>query len=723
MPVGTRCINIIVFISAFLLFQIELIIAKVLLFKFGGTYTVWGAAIVFFQGALLSGYLYSHFVIKKLGISRYRYLHLALFSLTLFFLPVMPSPLPVIQNQFPIVINVFWHLLGAIGLAFFALSTICIIFQSYLAESELPGRLNPYTLYAASNLGALTGLLTYPFLFEVFFNINTQVNIWKAAYFILFGLQLVAFKLIGLKNRGHEPAQILSKISFKAKLHWLLLSSAGVIMFLSVTNIITYEITPMPLLWILPLCIYLISFILNFKEKPYCPANIDKIFYFSVSLNILLYFFLRIGYIPNIIAMPCLLFLLAVTCMFCQSRLSKHKPVESGNLTTFYLVIASGGFLGGIMVSWIMPLISAVMTEYLFGILIIFIALFINENTSGLNPQKIRLFAYFAIFILIWRLTFAWPIIIAFILLIAIVRYTYTVFAPSSANIASLAFILLLSCQMDFVWASNQQMYIHRNYYGIYKVCDTYNARIFSNGNIIHGAQYLNKEKELEPLTYYHHRTPAGKIMTSNLFDFRRIGIIGLGIGTLSAYGKPNQTLDFFELDPDVFKIAYKYFTFLKKSTSKINYLFGDARLRLAQIPDKRYELFVVDAFSGDSISAHLLTTDAIKEYLRHTTATGIILFHISNRYFNLIPVLLSNAEALNLRACASYNNRSPKNNAVKYGSLWFAITQDTAAYKKLRSKLKWRNVNVKKIKPWTDQYSNLLAVFKMKSIFSLSRN
>lgn len=722
MLIGTSCINSIVFISAFLLFQIELILAKILLFKFGGTYAVWGAALVFFQGALLLGYLYAHFVIKKIGAFRCRYLHLALFSLSLFFLPLKPSPQAVIQNQFPVVINVFWHLLGAIGLAFFSLSTICIIFQSYLAESQLPGQKNPYTLYASSNLGALAGLLTYPFLFEAFFDINTQINIWKAAYFILFGLQLLAFKLIKIRNRAQEPAQTPAKISFKLKLHWFLLSSAGVIMFLSVTNLITYEITPMPLLWILPLCIYLISFILNFKEKPYCPAYIDKIFYLSVSLNILLYFFLRMRYIPNIIAMPGLLLFLAISCMFCQSRLSKHKPVESGNLTTFYLIIASGGFFGGILVSWIIPLISPVMTEYLFGILIIFIALFINENTPGLNAQKIRLFAYFAIFILIWRLTFVWPIIIAFILLITIVRYTYTVFAPSSANIASLAFILLLACQMDFIWASNRQMYIHRNYYGIYKVYDTNYAREFCNGNIVHGAQYLNKRIELKPLTYYHLQTPAGKIMASNLFDFHRIGIIGLGTGTFAALGKANQTMDFFELDPQVFKIADKYFTFLKKSPSKINYFFGDARLTLAQIPDKRYDLFVVDAFSGDSISAHLLTTDAIKEYLRHSADKSIILFHISNRYFNLIPVLFSNAKALNLRACAAYNRRS-KNNAAEFSSLWVAITEDTATYKLLKSKLGWRHVTVKNVRPWTDQFSNLLAVFRIKSVFSLSKD
>ncbi len=701
-----------------MLFQIELIIAKILLFKFGGTYTVWGAAVVFFQGTLLLGYLYSHFVIKKIGIARYRYLHLALFLTTLFFFPGKPLPVIFPQSQIPVVFNIFRQLLNTIGPAFFALSTISIIFQSWVAESELPGRLNPYTLYATSNLGSFAGLLTYPFLFEQFFGASAQLTIWRIIYFVLFGLQIVAFKYIRLKEQARKQQEAPQPTSRKEQSYWFLLSAAGVIMFLSVTNIITYEITPMPLLWIFPLCIYLISFVLNFKNTPYCPKNIDKIFFISVSFNITLYFLLQTKIIPNIFLITGILTLLFITCMFCQNELNKHKPADTGNLTLFYLIISSGGFIGGIFVSWVMPLISVSMIEYLLGLFIIFIALFMKEDKRQLNAQKIRLLIYYIIFILIWPFTFQASAFVAIALLVVMFRCIFLYFNFSLSGIINLALILFLSCHMDILWSWEQHSSF-RNYYGIYIVRNNGNLRLFLNGNILHGAQYLNQKSEMEPLTYYHRNSPVGRLLASDLFDFKRMGFIGLGTGTLAAYGKPNQTIDFFELDQEIFKIVNKYFTFLKKSQSKINYIFGDARSSLSKIPDKHYGLMIIDAFSGDSVPVHLLTCEAIEEYIMHTTDTGLVLFHISNRYFNLIPLLYSNAEALNLY-CAISGSRDSKGNGIECPTLWVALTKDADTYKKI-SALKWVSNKFKKIRPWTDQYSNLLSIFKAKYFFSLS--
>ncbi len=712
-----------VFLAAFLLFQVELIISKVLLFKFGGTYTVWGAAVVFFQATLLLGYVYSHFVIKKIGLPRYRYLHSLLFLLTLFFFPGKPLPEIFARYNSPMVIDIFRELSRAIGPAFFALSTISIIFQCLVAKSDPAKQLNPYQLYATSNLGSFAGLLTYPFLFEFFWGINEQLTIWRILYLVLFILQIAAFKYIRLNNFSRTDNAASPPVCFKDKTYWFLLSAAGVIVFLSATNIITYEISPMPLLWIAPLCVYLISFVLNFSNKPFCPKNIKTIFFLSISFNIVIYFFIALKIIPNLLAMPCLLALIFIACMFCQNELNKNKPADTNNLTLFFVIISSGGFIGGILVSWIIPLISISMIEFFMGPMLILIALFIKENKQKLPFQKFRMLIYLSILVFIWPYVINESILLGLIFLYIIFNCLFTCFDFLLASIASLFFILLLSCGMDFLWAGKGFLTL-RNYYGIYNVYAYKGVKLFVNGNVLHGAQNMDKEKEMEPLAYYDRNSPVGILLKSGKFQFLRMGYIGLGAGTLAAYAEADQTIDFFELDPDVLKIANSQFTYLKNSAGKINYFFGDARLSLQEIPDKKYDLMVIDAFSGDSVPAHLLTCEAINEYIRHTANNGIILFHISNRYFDLMPLLFSNAQMLNLYSAttgAIARVNVSRLEGISGNTVWVALTKDADSYKKICS-LNWLSPEFKKIRPWTDQYSNLLAIFKYKNYFSISK-
>jgi hypothetical protein len=717
------CFDIIIFLAAFLLFQIELIISKILLPKFGGGYSVWGAALVFFQGTLLLGYLYSHFVIQKYGIFRYRYFHLGLLFLTLFFFPGKPLPAIYPYYQIPMVANIFWQLLRSIGLVFFVLSTTSIIFQSWLANSELPERSNPYVLYAVSNLGSFVGLLSYPFIFETSFALNTQLNIWRIIYFVLLGLHLIAFKLINVRPEETKPEQVFNSIGLKERLRWFLLGAAGVIMFLSVTNIITYEVAPIPLLWILPLCLYLISFVLNFKRKPWCPSWIKENLHTIVALSIFLFFLTQKRVMPFMIELICHLTILFAVCMLCQSELNRHKPADSHNLTWFYLMISSGGFIGGFLVSWIIPLISTVMIEYLVGLFIISIALAMDEKKIRIDPYRIRLVIYTIFLIIIWPIFFKGYNIFGIVIIIMIFKRVYSEFRTQPFTISlSLLFILCLSSFIDLIWSGNFYIYRHRNYYGIHKIYEEKGKRLLCHGSTMHGAQYIIRDKEMEPLTYFHYSTPFGKVMTSGLFNFDRIGLIGLGSGTIAAYGKTGQVMDFFELDPDVLQIANQYFTYLKKSKSKINFILGDARLSLKKIQDKHYDLIVIDAFSGDSIPIHLLTIEAITEYLRCITDEGIILFHISNRYVDLQPVLFRNAQALNLYACADHYS-PPEDNDDASPSLWLALMRNSDALEKFSSQLKWRKFDsirqIRNFRPWTDQYSNILLVLEVRDLFS----
>lgn len=685
--------------------------------KFGGSYLVWGACVVFFQAALLLGYAYSHFVIQKFRIFPYRFFHLILLFLPLLCFPGRPLPNIYSHQGIPMAIDAFGQLLFSIGLVFFVLSTTSIIFQSWLAASQLPERLNPYILYAVSNLGSFLALLSYPFFFEAYFDLGTQLNIWRVGYLFLLGVHLIAFRLIGITDKP-RPEQPQYNITAKDKLRWFLLAAAGVIAFLSVTNIITYEVAPAPLLWIIPLCIYLISFVLNFKERPFCPDWIKDKFHLTIAFSIVFFFLTQQKILPfaaEIIAYSISLFII---CMFCQSELVRNKPKDTEGLTIFYLVIAFGSFIGGMFINWVIPLVSTLMIEYLLSLFVISCALIIDEKRKPIGPYYIRLIFYTACLIMLWPLVFPRYNIFGLILIFLIFKFIYTELKTRpQAVFLSLLSVLCIAPSVDSFWTMNNYIYSHRNYYGIYKIYEKGDTRFLMNGTTLHGAQYVSGKKEIEPLTYYHRATPVGNLMASDIFNFNRTGIVGLGAGTLAVYGKTGQAIDFFELDPDVFYIANKYFTYLKNSQAKINYIFGDARVSLNKVSDNRYNLLIIDAFSGDSVPIHLLTTEAISEYRSHLTKDGIILFHVSNRYLNLVPVLFSNARVLNAYAGVKSNFGSPKRELC--ASVWVVLTWSEGSFKGLTSKLKWDKKYsknpVKYRRPWTDLYSNILSVFRLQ--------
>jgi spermidine synthase len=719
-------LDVLIFQAAFLLFQIELIISKIVLPIFGGSYLVWGACVVFFQTMLLLGYLYSHLIIKKLGIFRYRYFHLILLLMPLLFFPGRPLPTINAHPWVPMPIDVFFQLLKSLGLVFFVLSTTSIIFQGWLAVSELPERQNPYILYAASNLGSFVALLSYPFLFEATLDLNAQLLIWRWGYLLFLGLHLIVFRIVGVSQKIIEPKPDSIPINSKERLRWLLLSAAGVIMFLSVTNIITYEIAPIPLLWIIPLCIYLVSFVLVFKKHPWYPDWIKENFHLTVGFSILLYFLIQKIRFPLLFELLGQFFFLFIICMFCQGELHKHKPKDTQGLTIFYLIISCGGFLGGILVSWIIPLISTTMIEYLVGLFLISLALIVEEKKARIGWYASRLLVYIILFLTLWPTVFQRYNIFGLIIIIFTFKFVYSQLKTRPrAFYLSLLIVLCLDFFTEAPWRNIIYIYKHRNFYGIYKVYDKDKKRFLGHGTTLHGAQYLDEKRQKVPLTYYHRLTPVGKLMTSDLFNFSRVGLVGLGAGSLASYAKPSQTFDFFEIDPDIYKIATNYFTYLKNSSGKLNFIFGDARLSLNKILDKRYGLLIIDAFSGDSVPIHLLTKEAIAQYRNCITDNGIILFHTSNRYLDLAGVLFGNARLLNAYACIRSNRESTNRDA--FASEWVAFTWDADIFEKLISKLKWSQPDSKRViknfRPWTDKYTNLSRLIRLRDLLSEIKN
>lgn len=716
------------FLAAFLLFQIELIISKIFLPKFGGNYLIWGACVVFFQSILLLGYLSSHIIVQKAWLFKYKYLHLVFIALPLLFFPGRPLPEIIAGNHLPIVIDIFLQLFISIGVVFFALSTVSIMTQSWLYSSGLPEHSNPFVLYGVSNLGSFSALLSYPFVFELAFDINQQLVIWRSGYLLFLLFYLAAFSMIKV-NR----AQGLSGVPiFKADLFfkqfkftdttrqgicWFLLSAGGAIVSLSVSNIITYEITPCPLLWIIPLCIYLLSFVFNFKKQPFFPEKIKTKINLYIGFTILLFFFTQIRLFPILILIIAYCVSLFILCMYCQRELFATKPEGNGRLTVFYLVIALGGVAGSILVTWVAPLIFINILEFIVGLFVISLAIAIRENKPKIDFLHLRFIIYAALIFILWPRVFKQYNFFGIIGIAVLVKWIF-----SELKTAKMLGLCLVGVFVIAVFPGNwafggRNIYSHRNYYGICRMNVQNNMLVLSSGSTLHGQQYINKNMEKEPLSYYHHNTPIGKLLDSNIFQVKNIGIVGLGAGTLAAYGKEGQKIDFFELDPDIFDIANLFFTYLKNSQAKINYIFGDARISLKKIREENYDLLIIDAFSGDSVPVHLLTVEAIKEYGKRMKPGGVIMFHVSNRYFNLAPVLFNNAKIVN--AYSVFDSNEDGKNFSHLASVWVALTWDARSKDSLVQKLHWKQegdkFKVKKGRPWTDSYSNVLLAVNIK--------
>ena len=638
----------------------------------------------------------------------------------------------------PLVIDIFLKLITTIGLVFFVLSTISIISQSWLSASGLPQSSNPYILYGVSNIGSFLALLTYPFLFEYFFDLNAQLNIWRAMYFVFVVIYFITFKTVKCiktpeKNiRLFNPEIFLKRFeindSLISTLYWFLLSAASSTMFLSVTNLIVYKVAPCPLFWIIPLCIYLLSFVLNFKQNPWCPSWVSKSITFTLGFSAILFFLSLRSTFPFLIYAAAYFVSLFVICMFCQNEIYVTRPKEKDGLTGFYVVIAVGSVMGSMLVTWFAPILFYTSPlEYLVGLLLISLALLIKKRKLEIHISELRWVIYAASLLVLWPVVFKNYNIFGLIIIYFTFKALYGKMQGKPALLClTLIALMFVSVFTVEIWNERgHNIYSIRNYYGLYDVAAGNNMLLFYNGNIGHGAQFIDKEKKSEPLLYYHRHSPVGKVMGSDLFDFRRVGIVGLGAGTLAAYGKPGQEIDFFELDPDVYRTANLCFTYLKDSAAKINFVFGDARIELNKIPRSHYDLLIIDAFSGDSVPTHLLTTDAIREYKEHLQKGGIILFHISNKYLDLGSVLFANAGEVNSYVSLNVDKVSHKD--YYRPSYWVAMTWDKDKDDILSSRLGWVKKSTgllyRKVKPWSDNYSNILSVFKTKQIIEQIKN
>jgi len=514
---------------------------------------------------------------------------------------------------------------------------------------------------------------------------------------------------------------------------WLLLGGAGTVMFLSVNNIITTEIAPIPLLWIMPLCIYLLSYVLNFKKKCWCPVWIHEKIHVTLGLSVLLYFLIIQRTIPLIIELGLLLVALFILCMYCQNQLIITKPKDGRYLTVFYVIISFGSFLGGIITSWVIPLISTNFVEYFIGLAIITLTLPLKNVTEN-RRYTFRIAVYFIVLLVLWPIMFTKYTFWSLILITVIIWKICSVLAKDRFSfVICMAVILFMSPITEQTWSTKHTVFKKRNYYGTHWVLEKKFMhildhgtnwvfekkfmRVLYHGSTLHGGQAYIKGWRLKPIMYYSRTSAIGDIMDNDAFNFRRIGIIGLGVGSLAAYAQDDQEFDFYELDPDVYNIANRFFTYTRDTAGKMNYIFGDARLSLEKNNDVKYGLFVVDAFGGDSVPVHLLTIEMIANYKKLLRSQGILVMHISNRYIDLRRVIESAGQQLN--AYVAYKS-TKASSPFEMPSSWIALTWNESQYNKLVNDLQWGQSDEKntgKFRYWTDEYSNVLPVIKGRAL------
>ena len=665
-----------IFLSAFLLFQVQPMIAKIILPWFGGTAAVWTVCMLFFQVLLLLGYVYAHGC-ARLRAPAQRFLHVALLAAAAAALPLGASAAwKPVDGEDP-TWRIFGLLASSVGLPYFALSTTGPLVQAWYARSH--ERAVPYRLFALSNLGSMLALLSYPLLVEPMLALGWQTRIWSAG-FVVFALLCAS---LAWRSKGSDEASVPhleqsagQGIALQAL--WAGLACCASALLLAFTGYMSLNIAAIPFLWVLPLSLYLLSFVLCFDASgwyrrwlflPLLGAGLSAV---GVSLS-------RAN--PSVwVLIPLYSATLFAACMVCHGELARSKPAAR-HLTGFYLMLALGGALGGVLVGLIAPSVFDDLYELpigMFALCIFVLAALYRDRRSFLHGRWGR-----------------------------------------AARVALVASIFAFGAALAYVYHgkdSNVRV-TARNFYGVLNVHDsgegTDEMRILSNGTIIHGKQFLLEERRDWPTSYYAMESGVGlAILSARAKGPVRVGVVGLGAGTLASYGRAGDVYRFYDINPEVVELARSEFSFLKDSPARIEIALGDARLSLEREPKQNFDVLVLDAFSSDAIPVHLLTSQAIGVYLRHLKPDGILAVHISNRYLDLVPVVEEAARHYSLEARQVENKDD--DDAGVYRSDWILLSASPKVFESgLLDDVGEEIDDDSRVGLWTDDYSNLFRILK----------
>jgi SAM-dependent methyltransferase/MFS family permease len=662
-----------IFLSSFLLFLVQPLIARLILPWFGGSSAVWTTCMLFFQALLLAGYAYAHLLNAKVrGKGLQLAVHVALLAAAVAVLPIVPADSWKPAGDDEPVSHILLLLGATVGLPYFLLASTSPLVQAWFAQAR-PGE-NPYRLFAVSNLASLVALLGYPFLVEPFFSSGEQVAIWSwlfAAFAVL--CAFAAWSAPG-SPAAQPEARTERRLGADQVILWLALSATGSVLLLAVTNHLTQNVASVPMLWLAPLTLYLASFIVTFESERWYRARTLWVF--------LLAWLAAMGWLVADddyqfeLPLQLAVFLpgLFLGCVFCHGELYRARPAPR-HLTAFYLIVSAGGALGGVLVAVVAPLVFS--GYYELGIGLVVLALLAALRFNRLNL---------------------------------------------AARLGSLAVLMAVAGCAVYDGLRHQQdvRVATRSFYGVLRVKEygspgeESHLRRLVHGTIMHGEQLMHESTRRMLTTYYHDDSGIGAAIRSKQAAAGevRVGVIGLGTGTIAAYGRRGDLFRFYDIDARVIDIARRDFTYLEDSEAAIEIALGDARLTLEREVPQRFDVLAVDAFSGDAIPVHLITREALGAYLRHVKPDGIVAFHVSNRFLELTPVVARLAKEHGAHAVLVEDNPEEDSRST---SDWVLVSRDPKALEHeevvargavpAEDRPEWRT--------WTDDYSNLVQILK----------
>ncbi len=743
------------FLSAGLLFVVQPMVGKLVLPTLGGTPAVWNTCMVFFQAVLLAGYAYAHASVHWLGVRMQARVHLGVLLLPLLALPIafeQTSPAPT--GDLPVG-WLIWRLLLAVGLPFFVVSTSAPLLQKWFSRTGHPDAHDPYFLYGASNCGSLLALLGYPLVIEPLLPTLSQTRWWAFGYGLLallvMGCALLLWRALdrassseaGGESAASEtrraatradqsespstPAGAAATPSWRQRAAWLFFAAVPSSLMLGVTTHVTTDLAPMPLLWVVPLALYLLTFVIVFAQKPLIPLKLSAMLLPYVIL-LAAVLFLDMQRVSAVL-IPVHMLVFFVAALVCHGRLAAMRP-SAARLTEFYLWMSIGGVVGGLFNAVVAPLAFTSIIEYPLAMMLACLALPAAAATRSKRVGDV-----------------AWPAGIA-LLGLAVVMWLDRVDAgadpafraPVIALLAAICFAFkdrpwrlalgfaAMQCVSIYHASLETGRVLHseRNFFGMKRVvvdAETGEHQLV-HGGTFHGSQSTDPRLAGVATAYYHRSGPLGDVFTAwresvGLSDAPpRVGVIGLGAGAMATYARPDDHFRFFEIDPAIARIAQdpRYFTFLKDAAGELDVVLGDGRLTVASERDASFSLIVLDAFSSDSIPAHLVTREALQLYLSKLSEGGLLAFHVSNRYLDLKRVLSALAADADLVAlyCADALVTPDQQLEGKTPSEWVVMARRDADLAYLPRRERWEALepNAESVL-WTDQFSNVLSLVR----------
>ena len=714
-----------VFLSAALLFLIEPMFGKMVLPLLGGSPAVWTTCMLFFQGALLLGYLYAHVGPRWLGLRWHTALHIALLAASFLLLPVTVSgAASTFRVEHPTG-WLLWVLALSLGAPFTLLSSTGPLLQVWFSKTSHPQATDPYFLYGASNAGSLLALLSYPFVLEPRATLHQQAGWWSWGYVVLVALvALAATRLLrspGVRGDTSTDRSSVRRIGTRTILRWILLAFVPSSFFLALTTYLTTDVAAVPLLWIIPLVLYLLSFVLVFGRRVLIGYPV-LVRWQTIGLICLVVFtwWGPSSWAP-LFGLHLLVFFL--TAVICHGELAQTRPAAS-HLTGFYLCLAIGGVLGGLFNALLAPALFNSVLEYPLTLLL---ACAVRPSFSNHFPPRRKywdnglLISGIAVLVAL-RVAIDDRPSKALVLLASTLAAVMCLRLSRDALRFSLAVAAVLVIGRFVRDTDGKTLLRERNFFGVREVRDEFqrHMRVLTHGTTKHGAQSTDPSRRREPTSYYYRQGPIGDVFRAHpATRGRNVAVIGLGAGGLATYGGSGEHWTFYEIDPAIARLARdgRYFSYLQDTPASVDIALGDGRLSIAKAPDNHYDLIVIDAFSSDAIPLHLLTREAFAVYRRKLSSRGVLVFHLSNRYLDLEPVVARLIGAAGLTGLIRVNTKVSQQDSQcgADGSIWAATALRDWDLDGLRETRQWRPLRVRPdVALWTDNFSNIFKVFHL---------